>query len=60
MSESEPDFEALSDAADSVRRLTAHLRKTKAPASLIAEVEAGVAFPLRLLRLEKTRARPAR
>jgi len=42
MSESEPDFEALAGAADSVRRLTAHLRKTKAPASLIAEVEAGV------------------
>ena len=42
MSEPEPDFETLSDAAASVRRLITHLRKTKAPASLLAEVETSV------------------
>lgn len=34
-----PDFEALSCAVASVRRLVAHLRKTKADPTLLAEVE---------------------
>ena len=49
MSETEPDFEALSGAADSVRRLIAHIRKTRAPEALLQEVAldlAGVAEKL--------------
>ena len=35
----EPEFEALADAADSIRKLISHLRKTTAPAELLREVE---------------------
>lgn len=42
MNETEPDFEALSGAADSVRRLIAHIRKTQAPEDLIREVTQGI------------------
>ena len=38
----EPDFEALSAAVSSVRRLTTHLRKTQADPALLAEVERDV------------------
>jgi hypothetical protein len=43
VSEEEPDFEALQGAVASVRRLTAHLRKTRAPKELLIDVECEVA-----------------
>ena len=39
MNEREPDFDALEGAADAVRRLTSHLRKTQADAGLLEDVE---------------------
>jgi hypothetical protein len=43
MTDQEPDYEALAGAAASVRRLIANLRKTKAPAELLREVDRQVA-----------------
>ncbi len=43
MSEQGPDFEALQGAVASVRHLTAHLRKTRAPTELLESVEREVA-----------------
>jgi acyl-coenzyme A thioesterase PaaI-like protein len=43
VSEEEPDFEALQGAVASVRHLTAHLRKTRAPKELLNEVDRQVA-----------------
>ena len=37
----QPDAEALAAAADAVRRLISHLRKTKAPRAILEEVAAG-------------------
>ncbi len=38
MAETEPDFDALAGAVDEVRRLSTHLRKTKAPPELLATI----------------------
>lgn len=43
MSEEEPDFEALQGAVAGVRKLIAHLRKTKAPRDLLRGIENEVA-----------------